>query len=183
MVAYASGIFPMPVRPRRLGWWSPERRGVLPLDGLVSSRSLRRSLRRYTVTIDECFDRVVEECRTLPRPHGWITREITDAYVRLHHLGLAHSVECWSSTGDLAGGLYGVSIGGLFAGESMFHREVDASKVALAHLVDLLGRRPGGLLDVQWQTPHLERLGVVEMPRTDYIRAVGVAIDAPNAFT
>ena len=183
VTAYASGVFPMPVRRNRLGWWSPDPRGVLPLDGLVVSRSLRRSLHRYSVTVDGCFDRVIEACASAPRPHGWINSQIISAYVELHRWGLAHSIEVWAPDGSLVGGLYGVSLGGLFAGESMFQTATDASKVALVGLVELLGLIPGALLDVQWRTPHLASLGVIEMPRRDYLRAVAVALDATDPFS
>jgi leucyl/phenylalanyl-tRNA---protein transferase len=167
--AYASGYFPMPLGGRRLGWFSPDPRGVLPLDGLKISRSLRRSIRRYDVSVDQAFAQVVSACADPGRPHGWIDRKIQKAYSRLHELGWAHSVETWED-GELVGGLYGVVLGGLFAGESMFHRRTDASKVALVHLVELLGGtgRRDALLDVQWCTPHLASLGVIEIPRTDY---------------
>lgn len=181
ITAYACGLFPMPIGRRRLGWFSPDPRGVLPLDRLVVSRSLRRSLRRYEVRIDSAFDEVVSRCATLPRPHGWITAEIGSAYSTLHRLGVAHSVETWA--GDrLVGGLYGVGIGGLFAGESMFHTATDASKVALVALVDHLSRNGATLLDVQWATPHLTGLGVVEIPRTDYVARLTAALDRPDAW-
>ena len=185
--AYRSGLFPMPTGSRRdpLGWFSPVRRGVLPLDGLRVSRSLRRSARDFEIRIDSAFDRVVAECGRGDRPHGWITPEIRRAYGRLHRLGWAHSVEAWRD-GRLAGGLYGVGIGGLFAGESMFHRERDASKVALVGLVELLSDEHGAhrVLDVQWQTPHLATLGVVEVPRSTYLRALheALSLPAPAAF-
>ncbi|MEZ5340727.1 MAG: leucyl/phenylalanyl-tRNA--protein transferase [Acidimicrobiales bacterium] len=155
LAAYRSGYFPMPVvtgirKRSRIGWFSPDPRGTLPLDGLIVSRSLRRSIRRYRVTIDTCFDQVIAACADPARPHGWIDDDITTAYRELHRLGYAHSVETWD--GDvLVGGLYGVATGGLFAGESMFHRRTDASKVALVHLVDLLNDGQPRLLDVQWQ--------------------------------
>lgn len=170
----------MPLTRRRLGWWSPDPRGVLPLGALRLSRSLRRSLRRYRVTVDQAFHDVVSTCASEPRPHGWISREFVAAYTRLHALGLAHSVEAWSPDGTLVGGLYGVSIGGFFAGESMFHRQADASKVCLVHLVERLatsGQR--SLLDVQWSTPHLASLGVIELERTRYLDLLADAIDAP----
>ena len=147
-----------------MAWWSPDPRGVLPLDGSAASRSLRRSTRRYEVRVDTAFADVVDACADPGRPGGWITDDIRAAYVSLHELGWAHSVEAWDDDG-LAGGLYGVAIGGLFAGESMFHRRTDASKVALVGLVELLtadgdARR---LLDVQWATTHLASLGAVEV--------------------
>ncbi len=172
VAAYSTGAFPMPlddVAP--MVWWSPLRRGVLRPDDLVVSRSLRRSMRRYEIRVDTAFDEVIESCADPRRPGAWINHEMLAAYRDLHELGWVHSVEAWASDGELAGGLYGVAIGGLFAGESMFYRRRDASKVALAGLVELLrdeyaDRR---LIDVQWQTPHLETLGVTEMSRADYL--------------
>lgn len=180
--AYRSGLFPMHLdRGRTLAWWSPDPRGILPLDGLRVSRSLRRSCRRFEIRVDSAFDEVVSRCADPSRPHGWINAEIRDAYARLHELGWAHSVEAWShDDGALAGGLYGVCIGGLFAGESMFHRRTDASKVALTALVDLL-REDGvdRLLDVQWATDHLRSLGAVDVPRNDYIDRLRLALRLP----
>jgi leucyl/phenylalanyl-tRNA--protein transferase len=171
----------MPVGDR-LGWWSPDPRAVLPLDGLRVSRSLRRSCRRFELRVDTAFEQVVAECADERRPHGWITREVQDAYVRLHELGWTHSVECWSEEGRLVGGLYGVAVGGLFAGESMFHRERDASKVALVGLVSLLVEGGFALLDVQWQTDHLASLGVVQVPRPAYLERVADAAALPQAW-
>jgi len=178
ITAYTQGLFPMPVgRRRRLGWWSPDPRGIIPMDGLRISRSLRRSLRRYDIRVDTAFADTMSRCGDPRRPHGWITPEFIDAYTRLHQMGVAHSIEAWTDDGELVGGLYGVSIGGLFAGESMFHHAPDASKVALVTLVDILGRTPDALLDVQWLTPHLASLGAIEVSRRDYLtrlrRALG----------
>lgn len=165
--AYSTGYFPMPMGRRRIGWFSPDPRGVLAPGGLQVSRSLRRSLRRFHFTTDQAFGEVLVACGDPGRPHGWIDDDIRTAYTTLHHLGYAHSVEAWDEDG-LAGGLYGVQIGGLFAGESMFHRRADASKAALTHLVELQGERAGSLIDVQWQTPHLASLGVEAVARADY---------------
>ncbi|WP_420639390.1 leucyl/phenylalanyl-tRNA--protein transferase [Candidatus Poriferisocius sp.] len=181
LAAYRAGLFPMPLgRTDKLGWWSPDPRGVIPLEDLRVSRSLRRSLRRYRITTDVAFGDVVDACRTIARPHGWISPAIRDAYVRLHRLGWAHSVEAWSEDGELVGGLYGVSIGGLFAGESMFHVDRDASKVAL---VSLVGRLASGgvprLLDVQWATDHLRTLGAVEVPRSEYLGRLRQVVSLP----
>jgi leucyl/phenylalanyl-tRNA--protein transferase len=186
--AYRSGLFPMHVdRGRTLAWWSPDPRGVLPLGNLQVSRSLRRSCDRFEVRVDTAFDRVVDACADPKRPHGWITDDIRAAYRRLHELGWAHSVEAWSrDDGTLAGGLYGVCIGGFFAGESMFHRERDASKVALVGLVDVLAEDDvDRLLDVQWTTDHLRSLGAVDVPRNDYIGRLSDALNLPmpSAFT
>lgn len=181
LAAYRSGLFPMPLR-RRIGWWSPLERGVLPLDGLVVSRSLRRSCRRFDVTVDTAFDAVVAGCADRNQS-TWITPQIHEAYRRLFDLGWAHSVETWNADGELAGGLYGVAIGGLFAGESMFHRETDASKVALVALVRLLTTgvddASSRLLDTQWLTPHLASLGCVEIPRAEYLSRLATALTLP----
>jgi leucyl/phenylalanyl-tRNA--protein transferase len=190
LAAYRHGLFPMPLGGRRpLAWWSPDPRAVIPLDGLRVSRSLRRSRRRFELRVDTACARVIDACADPERPHGWITPDVRAAYLRLHELGWVHSIEAWSlDDGSLAGGLYGVAIGGLFAGESMFHTRTDASKVALTGLVDLLSEGPGGgagrLLDVQWLTPHLESLGAVEVPRADYLDRLRVAVaqPAPPAF-
>jgi leucyl/phenylalanyl-tRNA--protein transferase len=172
--AYRGGLFPMPFRKRLLGWWSPDPRGVLPLDAMHVSRSLRRNCRRFEIRCDTAFEEVIRGCGDPSRPHGWITEAFVTAYVRLHRLGWAHSVETWRD-GRLVGGLYGVRINGFFAGESMFHVETDASKVALVALVDWLNESRATLLDVQWSTPHLASLGVVEISRTDYLRRLAVA--------
>jgi leucyl/phenylalanyl-tRNA--protein transferase len=172
LAAYREGLFPMPLEGH-LVWWSPDPRGILPPRGMVVSRTLRRTRRRFEIRWDTAFADVVDACADLRRPHGWITREIRDAYVELHELGWAHSVEAWDADG-LAGGLYGVAIGGLFAAESMFHRASDASKAALAALSDRLG--PDALLDVQWLTPHLASLGAVEIAREDYLRRLALAL-------
>ncbi|WP_244930771.1 leucyl/phenylalanyl-tRNA--protein transferase [Nocardioides sp. W7] len=182
LAAYRAGLFPMPGgRPGDPTYWfCPVDRGVLPLDGLRVSRSLRRSAREFEVRVDTAFDEVVASCADPRRPQGWIDRDIRRAYDRLHELGWAHSVEAWRD-GRLVGGLYGVAIGGLFAGESMFHHERDASKVALIALVELLRDEHAGrrLLDVQWQTPHLASLGVVEVPRSSYLAALPGALELP----
>ncbi len=169
----------MPLGRRRLGWWSPDPRGVLPLDGLRTSRSLRRSVGRYETRVDTAFATVIDRCAHIPRPHGWITQPVIDAYLLLHELGVAHSVETWLDD-RLVGGLYGVSLGALFAGESMFHDETDASKVALVRLVDELSPIPGAVLDVQWNTPHLTSLGVINVDREQYRRDVAIAIGRPG---
>ena len=182
LAAYRSGIFPMPehgVRPP-MHWFSPVSRGIVPLDGLVMSRSLRRACRSFEIRVDTAFDAVVEACADPARDSGWITRDVAAAYGELHRLGWAHSVEAWQD-GELAGGLYGVGIGGLFAGESMFHRVRDASKVALVALVELMTADgvAGRLLDVQWVTPHLATLGAVEVSRSAYLRLLARALPLP----
>lgn len=175
--AYRHGLFPMPLRARGpTAWWSPDPRGVLPIEGLVVSRSLRRSCRRYEIRADTAFEEVVAACADPRRPGGWISPEIRAAYVELHRLGWAHSVEAWDHAG-LAGGLYGLAIGGLFAGESMFHRRTDASKAALVGLVERLDDGVDGrLLDVQWCTDHLASLGAIEIPRAEYLDRLRLAL-------
>lgn len=175
LAAYRSGLFPMPLRKRVIGWWSPDPRGVLPLDALRVSRSLRRSLRRFEVRFDTEFEQVMRACGDPRRPHGWITDDFVHAYTRLHELGWAHSVETWLD-GELVGGLYGVRIRRFFAGESMFHTATDASKVALVALVEWLRDTGGTLLDVQWNTEHLTSLGAVDVPRTEYLRRLAGAV-------
>jgi len=176
LAAYRSGLFPMPYGRRRVGWWSPDPRGVLPLDDLVVSRSLRRSLARFEVRFDTRFTDVMLACADPHRPHGWITPAFVQAYRQLHELGFAHSVECFDDRGFLVGGLYGVRTGALFAGESMFHRATDASKVALVHLVEAMRDHGMWLLDTQWSTPHLASLGVIEIPRRHYLALVTAAV-------
>lgn len=181
LAAYRLGLFPMTDRrDGPLTWWSPRERGVLPLERLRVTRSLTRACRRMEVRVDTCFDAVVAGCADPRREGGWIDDRVATAYGALHRLGWAHSVETWWE-GELVGGLYGVAVGGLFAGESMFHRVTDASKVALVGLVDLLSDELAGqrLLDVQWRTPHLASLGVVEVPRAVYLQRLAGALELP----
>ena len=173
--AYRRGAFPMP-HDGVLLWWSPMERGVLVPSELRVSRSLARSRRRFTVTIDESFEEVIDACADPSRPGAWIDSSIREAYVVMHRLGWAHSIETRDADGQLVGGVYGLSIGRLFAGESMFHRVTDASKVALMGLVEVVGDE--GLIDTQWRTPHLASLGVTEWPRDRYLQAIGPLIDA-----
>ena len=178
LAAYRAGLFPMPAGRGGMHWWCPDPRAVLPLDGLVVSRSLRRSCREFEIRVDTAFAEVIAACADPRRPQGWIDDGIEAAYQRLHELGWAHSVETWRD-GELVGGLYGVALGGLFAGESMFHRATDASKVALVGLVELLSDGQPRVLDVQWRTDHLARLGVVEVPREDYLDALPALLALP----
>lgn len=178
--AYRAGLFPMPFgRRARLGWWSPDPRGVLPVDGFHLSRSLARSMRHFELRVDTAFESVVRACGDPQRPHGWITEEIVHAYCRLHELGWSHSIEIWRDDA-LVGGLYGIGIGAFFAGESMFHHVTDASKAAVAALVGLMADSPEALIDVQWSTPHLASLGVIEIPREQYLRRLARATAAPS---
>ena len=181
--AYRKGMFPMHLPDGRLAWWSPIERAILPLDGLRITRSLRQSTRRFTLSVDREFEAVIDSCANPDRPNGWINYEIRDVYVELHRLGWAHSIEVWDTEGRLAGGLYGVTVGGLFAGESMFYEVTDASKVALVHLVVMLSHGEGSMLDVQWLTPHLERMGAVVIGREEYLRRLPAAIEGSTPFT
>lgn len=183
LAAYRTALFPMHLEGE-LAWWSPRERAVLPLDGLRVTRSLRRSCRRYEIRVNTAFAEVMAACGDGGRDGGqWINDEIRTAYGRLHELGWAHSVEAWTPEGDLAGGLYGVCIGGLFAGESMFHHQVDASKAALVGLVEILRGPPATpeprLLDVQWRTDHLATLGAVIVGRAEYRLRLARALRLP----
>jgi leucyl/phenylalanyl-tRNA---protein transferase len=189
LLAYRSGLFPMRSSQNDLTWWSPDPRGILPIDSLKVSRSLKKSAKRYGTTVDLAFEEVIAACAHRPEDeYPWITDEVREAYVRLHDLGWAHSVETWVSDADglnreLVGGLYGVAIGGMFAGESMFSRRSDASKVALVALVEVL-RGDGSdssdrILDVQWVTPHLTSLGAIPVPRKDYLARLDRALRLP----
>ncbi len=173
---YLSGVFPMPLPEAGfgpfMGWWSPVHRGVLPLDGVRWSRSLRQSAKHYGTSVDGDIEQVIDRCADPARPGGWIDARIRRVYLELAQRGIVHSVETRTPAGRLVGGLYGVSIGGLFAGESMFHDPDgrDASKVALMRLVAIMSDGlPGRLLDVQWVTSHLASLGAVEIPRRRYL--------------
>lgn len=184
--AYSRGLFPMPIEAEGdIGWWSPDPRGILPLNALRVTRSMRKSERHFTVTVDTAFDKVVERCADPRRPLPWIDGQIRQAYGRMHQLGWAHSVEVWDDAGVLVGGLYGIEVGGLFAGESMFHDRRDASKVALMELVRRLAAAPSPevrLLDVQWRSEHLGSLGVIAVPRPDYLLRLNAAMALPPAL-
>lgn len=180
-LAYRSGMFPWTVNP--VTWWSPDPRGIFELGGIHVSRSLRRCLRqgKFRVTRDQAFDAVITGCAAVRRPGGWIVPEFIKAYTALHREGHAHSVECWLGE-DLVGGVYGVSVGGLFAGESMFHRASDASKVAVVHLHDHLVSRGYALFDIQMLTEATTSLGACEIRREDYLARLNRAVDLPVRF-
>jgi leucyl/phenylalanyl-tRNA--protein transferase len=185
LLAYRSGIFPWPVSDHLLTWFSPNPRAIFELDDVHVSRSLAKRRRNsgFEVRVDSDFEGVIRGCAKpgKGRPSTWIWPEMIDAYLELHRRGAAHSVETWRE-GSLVGGLYGVSIAGLFAGESMFSRESDASKVALLHLVERMKARGMSLLDVQVMNPHLERLGAVTIPRSQYLERLKKALAAPVSF-
>ena len=181
--AYRTGFFPMAVGGR-LGWYSPQDRGVLPLDQFHAPRRLRRLVRqsRFPTTINRDFSRVIRACAARPDDAGnWIDEEIIGSYCALHASGHAHSVEVWSDNA-LVGGLYGVSIRGAFFGESMFHSRTDASKVALCTLVDRLRARRYRLLDIQWLTRHLSQFGAIEISRREYLRRLALAMEVDCRF-
>lgn len=174
----------MPVEQRQVGWFWPEERGIFGLGDLKVTKSMRRSAKRYTTTLNQAFDQVIAACGDPDRPHGWIDDQIVEAYTRLHKLGVAHSIEVWDDEG-LAGGLYGINVKGLFAGESMFHHRADASKVALMALANLLWgeeveNKQHVLLDTQWATPHLSSLGAIEVDRPTYAKLLATALEQPT---
>lgn len=184
--AYASGWFPMAVGSGDIRWFSPDPRGILPLDTFHVPRRLERTLRGggFRIEVNQRFETVIRACAEADRGDDggtWIDDEILDSYCALHEAGYAHSVEAWHG-GRLAGGLYGVALGGAFFGESMFHHETDASKVALVGLVDRLRTRGFTLLDTQWTTPHLEQFGAIEIPRSRYLRMLSAAIRQDCSF-
>ncbi len=180
--AYASGWFPMGTgRRTRIEWFSPDPRGILPLETFRVSSRLRRTVRQgvFDVRVDTAFEDVMRACAM--RDETWITPPILRSYLRLHEMGFAHSVEAWHED-RLVGGLYGVALGGAFFGESMFHTMTDASKVALVHLVERLRRQGFALLDTQWVTPHLATFGAIEIPRGDYLERLRRAVMLPVVF-
>jgi leucyl/phenylalanyl-tRNA--protein transferase len=183
LLAYRSGIFPWTVKP--ITWWSPDPRAIFELDQFHVPRSLARLLHKgvFEITVDRAFRKVMEACAA-PAPgrqSTWVTPGFIEAYTRLHRQGHAHSVECWQKN-ELVGGIYGVSIGGFFAGESMFHRVSNASKVALCHLVEHLRARGFALFDIQMVTPVTRQLGAVEIPRPDYLRRLRKAVALDRSF-
>ena len=176
MLAYRNGLFPWTAKP--ISWWSPEPRGVIFPEEFHISRSLARTLRQkpYTVTVDRAFDQVVAGCASASRPGRWITSEFIEAYGRLHRAGQAHSVECWRGD-DLVGGIYGVGVGGVFCGESMFHTADNASKVALVSLMELLVAKGFALLDTQMVTETTLQFGATEIPRSEYLAILDAVKD------
>jgi leucyl/phenylalanyl-tRNA--protein transferase len=181
--AYRQGIFPMALEDDEIGWFSPDPRGVLPLEQFHIPGRLARVIRsgRFEVVLDRDFEAVMRACAADREDGTWISEEIIESYVALHRRGLAHSIESWRN-GQLAGGLYGVHLGGAFFGESMFHHETDASKVALAALVTRMRERGFSLLDIQWVTPHLAQFGAIEIPRTEYLERLSRALAEPRTL-
>lgn len=178
LYAYAHGMFPMFIdkKHKQLGWWSPPMRGIIPLDGLTITRSMKKSARKFHCTVNTAFTEVMLGCATEHSDGNWIDEHFTRAYTDLHALGHAHSIEVWNEANELVGGVYGIRINNFFAGESMFHRQTDASKVALIFLVALLRLDGVTLFDTQWLTEHLETLGCIEIPRVTYLELLAEAI-------
>lgn len=178
---YRLGVFPMAMEDDSIQWFSPDPRAILPLEDFHVPHALRRLARKkvFETTMDTVFSKVIEACAK--REDTWINTEIIQSYTRLHELGCAHSVEAWQE-GKLAGGLYGVAVGGAFFGESMFHRVTDASKIALLALVEHLRARKFALLDTQWLTPHLQQFGGIEISRDHYVRMLRRAVELPRKF-
>jgi len=182
--AYGSGWFPMAIAPGEIRWYSPDPRGIIPLDTFHVPRRLARSLRTsgFEVRLDTSFRAVIEGCAAREDADGdWIDGEIIESYCALHAQGFAHSVETWQD-GVLVGGLYGVAVRGAFFGESMFHRATDASKAALVALVERLRARGYALLDTQWVTGHLSQFGAIEIPRRRYLRLLDAALEVDVNF-
>ena len=180
--AYSQAFFPMDVQGE-IGWYQPDPRAIIELDAFRVSRNVRQihRNRHFEIRVNHCFEDVIRACARLGAKESWISQEIIEAYTELHRLGLAHCVESWRS-GELAGGLYGVTLGGAFFGESMFHRQTNASKVALVALVERLKDRGFELLDVQFLTPHLQRLGAKEIPHVEYVARLERAITIDTRF-
>jgi leucyl/phenylalanyl-tRNA--protein transferase len=172
LAAYSVGLFPMPYeidgQESAIGWWSPHSRAIFHPGEIHVSRSLRAARKKFKVTINRDFEAVIRACGNPDRESGWINEQVVSAFIALHQLGMAHSVEVWDKDGRLAGGLYGLEIGGIFAGESMFHVAKNASKVALAHLGETLNDGKGRLIDTQWMTSHLESMGAKPLERREY---------------
>jgi leucyl/phenylalanyl-tRNA--protein transferase len=180
LAAYRRGLFPMPDHRGSVLWWSPVDRGVIEVAGYRPTRTTRRARAKFEIRVNTAFDQVIRACADPRRPGSWIDDGIIASYTELHRMGWVHSVEAWDG-GELAGGLYGVAIGGLFAGESMFHHMTDGSKAAVAGLIELLDDEyaEGRVLDIQWVTDHLATLGAIAIPRETYIQRVTKAVQLP----
>ena len=178
---YRLGVFPMGMEDDSIAWFSPDPRAIIPLENFHIPHALRRLFRKeiFEIKIDQAFGEVIRGCAK--RKDTWINHEIVESYERLYELGHAHSVEAWNSN-KLAGGLYGVAVGGAFFGESMFHSVRDASKIALVGLVEYLQARKFTLLDTQWLTPHLKQFGAIEISRGQYLKLLARAVDLPRKF-
>ena len=185
--AYSVGIFPMAENysDQKIYWINPQNRGILPLGGLHISKSLRKTIKRksFNVTYNYKFRHIIQECAKIGsrRPETWINQEIMEAYIELHKIGYAHSIECWKDN-KIVGGLYGIALGGAFFGESMFSQQSNASKIALVHLVAILKDRGFILLDTQFTSDHLETMGVIEISRENYLKKLKNALAKSPVF-
>lgn len=172
LTAYRTGLFPMPYaidgQESAIGWWSPEPRAIFYPDEIHISNSMKSAMNKFKVTVDVDFEAVIRACGNPERVSGWINEDVVSAFTSLHRSGVAHSIEVWDLDGKLAGGLYGLELGGLFAGESMFHSATNASKVALIHLAGLLNDGLGRVIDTQWMTDHLKSMGAKPINRREY---------------
>ena len=186
LAAYRVGLFPMPYeidgQESAIGWWSPKSRAIFYPDQIHVSNSLKSAIKKFTVTVDQDFTSVIRACGNPERVSGWINEDVISAFTALHEIGVAHSIEVWDDDGSLAGGLYGLELGGVFAGESMFHVVKNASKVALVHLGGLLNDGllndgQGRVIDTQWMTGHLESMGAKTIDRGDYCQILPKLLD------
>jgi len=186
LAAYRQGLFPMPDHRNSLLWWSPVDRGVIEVAGYQPTRTVRRARSKFEIRVNTAFDQVIRACADPRRPGAWIDSDIIASYTELHRLGWVHSVEAWDGD-ELAGGLYGVAIGGLFAGESMFHHKTDGSKAAVAGLIELLDDEYAAerVFDIQWVTDHLATMGAFSIWREEYVRRVRreLPLPLPKAFS
>lgn len=183
LTAYRAGLFPMPYEidgnESAIGWWSPHARAIFHPGEVHVSTSLKSAMKRFKVTVDRDFEAVIRACGNPERESGWINDDVISAFIALHQMGVAHSIEVWDREGALAGGLYGLELGGVFAGESMFHVAKNASKVALAHLGELLNDGSGRIIDTQWMTSHLESMGAKPIERGEYCRLLPELLAIP----
>jgi leucyl/phenylalanyl-tRNA--protein transferase len=187
LTAYRTGLFPMPYeidgQESAIGWWSPEPRAVFYPDEIHISKSMKSAMKKFQVTVDENFEAVIRACGNPERESGWINENVVSAFTALHRIGVAHSIEVWDLDGELAGGLYGLELGGLFAGESMFHSTTNASKVALIHLAGLLNDGLGRVIDTQWMTDHLKSMGAKPINRKDYSQNLPKLLEIAPIFS
>ena len=187
LTAYSCGLFPMPYEidgsESAIGWWSPKSRAIFYPNEIRVSRSLKSAMRKFTVTVNRDFESVIRACGNPQRESGWINEQVISAFLSLHELGQAHSIEVWDESDQLAGGLYGLELGGVFAGESMFHVAKNASKVALAHLGQLLDDGSGRIIDTQWMTSHLESMGAKPIERREYCQILPKLLDIPPVIS
>jgi leucyl/phenylalanyl-tRNA--protein transferase len=187
LAAYSAGLFPMPYeidgQESAIGWWSPHSRAIFHPGEIHVSRSLRAARKKFKVTVDRDFESVIRACGNPDRQSGWINDQVISAFTSLHEMGMAHSIEVWDKDDRLVGGLYGLELGGIFAGESMFHIAKNASKVALVHLGEILNDGKGRLIDTQWMTSHLESMGAKPIEREEYCGILPKLLAIPPAIS